>query len=886
MITFLEKWLHIYPAERKAFLRIALLFFFVYFLLGLFRVYVEAAFLKRFGPENIPFMLVVNGVLSFFFFHLCRRLGGRFSDGTMLGGFLVLFSILQGGLYWATCLGMQTAYPVLFQILYLKDAFLLVYMWNVAQTEFDARQGKRLFGLFMAAQVLGSTLGSLVANPLIHAVGLDAILILCSAAELILPVAVFLGCFGRIGREQHLNPGKETVEPTGVFRALGRYPIFRFLCVCALIPNILLPILTYQFGVLAEGAFHSEHELALFLSWFRAGSTLFVFVVIMGLGRYSSRISPRTAALVAPLNQCLVFSGIAGFFNIISAAYGQVSAILFQRALMGPLTKQLCTLLPEDITRWAQIYVRGTLSQAGMLAGALLMLIMKPAVSPREMAVIALIPAVFWSVEAFSFRRRYREGLKQVIAYDSLDYDRFSELAAGRFDSGESAAPTLELEDYPEEILTLMEELDIPRIEPEEALRRLESPDERVRAQAALSCALSRDFRAVNRLIELLDDVDSVRRSAVEALSRYGPHVLPVFEESLPASSVNVQRQLLEIVRLARWTGLDAKPFLGTIVMSIYDDLIAARVLETVPEIESVAPLYRHLRERIQENLDLVFLTLWITHADMRLAYRGIHSMKSSVAVELLETSLDTEEASWLIPLVDSLPEEERIKRGRGLFPLRRKDSPERTLARLCRDEDPLTRLLALCVIGRLFAAEHLYPLAERRSGDDDPDVRRAASYCMKRCLHQEEAMPSIIHLVSVLGGFDLFKGMGIRELRAVASIAREMTYPSGTVIAGSGQPPGGLYLVTAGRIAKRDTHGAMVETIAGGNSFGEICLFSEREDVHEYVAQEEARLLMVRTEHFIEIIKLYPLVGLNLCRYFADRLQKAGDARPQELPE
>jgi len=881
MITFPEKWLHIYPGERRAFLRIALLFCVIYFFLGLFRVYVEASFLKRYGPGNIPLMLVVNGVVSFFFFYLCRRLGSRFSDGAMLAGFLLLFGLIQGGLYWGAGPDADTTCAVLFQILYLKDAFLLVYLWNLTQTAFDARQGKRLFRLFMAAQVLGSTLGSLAAQPLAHTVGLDAILLLCSAAELIVPFIVLLAGFGRTGPGSQAPAEQEASEPTGVLRALGRYPIFRFLCACALVPNILLPILTYQFGVLAEGAFRSEHDLAVFLSWFRAGTTLFVFVFIMGLGRFYTRISPRTAALITPLNQCLVFSGIAGFFNIISAAYGQFSAILFQRAVLGPITKQLCTLLPADISRWAQIYVRGTLSQAGMLAGALLMLVMKPAVSPREMALVALVPAVFWSIEAFSFRRRYREGLRQVIAQDCLDYDRFSELAAGRFDTGGSPPAKVDLEDYPEEILTLMEELDIPWIEPEEALRLLASPDARIRAQAALSFALSRDYRAVNRLVGLLEDVDSVRRSAMEALSRYGPHLLPIVEETLPASSVDVQRQLLEIVRLTRWPGLDAKPFLGKLVMSIYDDLIAAGVVETIPDRESVAPLSRHLRERVQEKLDLVFLALWITHADMRLVYRGIHSLKSSVAVELLETSLDATVAGWLIPLIDSLPEQERINRGRRLFPLLRKESPEDILAFLCRDEDPLTRLLALCVIGRLFAAEQFFPLAERRSGDVDPDVRRAASYCMKRCLHQEEAMPSIIHLVQVLGGFALFKGMGIRELRAVASIAREMSFPSGSIIVESRQPLGGLYLVTAGRIAGRDTHGTVVDVFAAGDSFGEIGLFSDREAVHEYLALEDTLALMVRTEHFTEIIKLYPLVGLNICRYFADRLLEAGAARP-----
>jgi CRP-like cAMP-binding protein len=52
-----------------------------------------------------------------------------------------------------------------------------------------------------------------------------------------------------------------------------------------------------------------------------------------------------------------------------------------------------------------------------------------------------------------------------------------------------------------------------------------------------------------------------------------------------------------------------------------------------------------------------------------------------------------------------------------------------------------------------------------------------------------------------------------------------------------------------------------------------------DQEAVHKYVALEDTLVLMVRTDHSIEISKLYPLVGLNLCRSFADRLQKAGVA-------
>jgi hypothetical protein len=345
------------------------------------------------------------------------------------------------------------------------------------------------------------------------------------------------------------------------------------------------------------------------------------------------------------------------------------------------------------------------------------------------------------------------------------------------------------------------------------------------------------------------------------------------------AGSVEVRRQLLEILRLTRWPGLDAKPFLGRILMGTYNDLIAAGVVETIPETRASSLLSAHLRERIRENLNLVFLALWITHADMRLAYWSVTSMKSSVAVELLETSLDPTVAGWLIPLIDSLPDTERISRGRRAFPLIRKDEPEHILAVLGRDDDPLTRFLSLCVIGTSFAAMPFYPLAERRTGDSDTDVREAASYCLNRCLSREVAMPSIIQLVHNLRGFDLFKGMGIRELRAVASVTRDTGCPAGSIIAESNTPLQGLYLVVTGRVEKRDPRGCVIDVIAEGGAFGELGLFAPQGAGYEYAAVEETGLYVLRSEHFIEIIKLYPLVGLNLCRYFVDRLLAAGAA-------
>ena len=876
MKAFLRTTFAVYPSERGAVWRSALLFFGLYFFFAIFRNDVDAAFLKHDGPSRIPLMLLISGILSIVFFSLCRRLCRRVSDRSMLGGFLLLFALALAGLYLMVRAELALAYPLLFQLLYLADAFFLVYLWNLIQGTFDARQGKRLFRLLMGAQVLGSTLGSLSAHPLAAAVGEDAVLLVLAGASLLL--AAFLAGY-RSGPKVSPQPTRRAppLPPADVLAALRRYPILRFLCVSALVPNLLLPILVYQFGTVANAAFPSQAALMDFLGWFRAATTFFVFVFIMGMGGFYARLSPKTAAVIAPLNQCLSFGALFGFFNLTAAAYAQFSILFLQRAVLGPLTKQLFSLLPRDISDWAQVFARGMLNQAGTLGGALLMLALKPVLPPRELALVAVGLAALWSLEAFAFRQRYRDGLRQVLAQDGLDYDQFGDVAAG-MTGGITARPAMEPEEYPEELLTLMEELDIPQIAADDALIGLSDPDERVRATSAASFALTRDIRAVHPLLERLDDVETVRRAAVESLARYGQTVLPVLEQALAERSPRVQQGILEVLRQNRPDQVDLTPFLCRRLAGIYNGLIAASTMEATPPSPVGALFILHLREKGQADLGLVFLGLWVTHPDMRLMYQSLSSTEAAAAVELLEASLDPVTASRLVPLVDSLPEEERIRRGRQALPLIGGNDPDRVLTSLCRDEDPVTRLLALCVAGETAKAV-FYPAAQPLLTDTDPDVRLAAAYCLDRCRNQEANMPPIIQRVQSLRRFAVFTGLGIKELRAVASIADGNEYDVGMVLVRRGAPFLGVHLVDKGQVGMVGEDASVVQEIGEGGFFGELGLFSDQPARYTYRTLGATSLFVIRAEHFVEIMKLYPLIGINLCRYLATKLQ--GEIKP-----
>ncbi|MGA8830691.1 MAG: cyclic nucleotide-binding protein, partial [Desulfomonilaceae bacterium] len=268
MYKFLEKYLKIYPHEITKFVWISGIFFVIFLGFAFFRNYVDASFLKRYGPQYIPYMLAINALLTFVVFGAANRLNRLFLDHTILSWLLIFCGVSVLILFFMVKADITLAYPILYQILNLLDSILLVYLWNVAGDLFDARQGKRLFPYVTAAQVLASTVGSFGTGPFTAFVGQDPTLILFSVVSL--GVGVFMMITGQkfLGKLAPKSAAvkaqtKKITEAPGL---IARYPIVRYLIVTGLIPNILLPIFSYQFSVIANHTFASEQALITFLS--------------------------------------------------------------------------------------------------------------------------------------------------------------------------------------------------------------------------------------------------------------------------------------------------------------------------------------------------------------------------------------------------------------------------------------------------------------------------------------------------------------------------------------------------------------------------------------------------------------------------------------------
>jgi len=671
---------------------------------------------------------------------------------------------------------------------------------------------------------------------------------------------------------------KRLVEVPGIMK---QFPIIRYLIICGLIPNILLPIFSYQFSVIANNSFASEQSLITFLSVFRGSTTFVTFLILFFVGRIYSTMGLPNASLMQPVNFTIVFAALTTFFNIYVAAYGQFTLILIQRAIAGPVNKILFNVIPRALVAWSRTFIRGTVLKIGMLTGALIMIFLKPVMKPHDFAYIAAVLAAYWVFETLIFRKEYKRTLKQVIVEGKIDFDQVE--AVSTFDAGgapmglESATAAM----LPEE--RLAEDTRPSAMAPEKALKFLDDAHPNVRIEAALAFAINPDMRAARKLIRCLEDPDDqVRTAAMEALIAYPPDILPFLEASLLELSPRGKQAILEVIRLSPGISeFEMTHLFGRSVEEAYENLMVIRRLQGLEEHASVSLLKQHLVGRNDEILSLLFYALWVYHSDMRLMYQALKSENASVAIEMVETSIRGQNLPYLVPLIDDLPLDEKIEKGRKLFNLVSRDEVERLLALLAHSEDKVTRMLAVYVMGDLMPNQALIPVIESRLDDDDPLVRQVAEYSSARAMGREAPMPEIIEIINKLRTFSLFEGLGVRELHAVASITKPEELRAGDVIIRAGEENPSIYLVLSGKITTyRDyqtPQQSEFRTTEANGYLNFVPMFAHVPPANTSVAIEDSDVLVLPQSQLHEMMRIYPQIGLNLLKLAAVMFRQMG---------
>lgn len=132
------------------------------------------------------------------------------------------------------------------------------------------------------------------------------------------------------------------------------------------------------------------------------------------------------------------------------------------------------------------------------------------------------------------------------------------------------------------------------------------------------------------------------------------------------------------------------------------------------------------------------------------------------------------------------------------------------------------------------------------------------------------------------LGTVPLFSGLTREELESFAELARERSYPRGSVILFENDPGDSLLVVRSGRVKVvligEDGREVILAVLGVGQHFGELALIDEQPRSAHVIAMEDSMLIVLRREDFRKRVESSPTVAWSLLAELSRRLRRADD--------
>jgi ATP:ADP antiporter, AAA family len=258
--------------------------------------------------------------------------------------------------------------------------------------------------------------------------------------------------------------------------------------------------------------------------------------------------------------------------------------------------------------------------------------------------------------------------------------------------------------------------------------------------------------------------------------------------------------------------------------LSLHDNLFGKEKLPSDSLLsQALVEQTTRLRNRIFKLLTLLYPPVDIDAARYTLEHGD--SRGRSSASEYLDNILSGPLRKQVLPVLEDMPREERVRRGNVIVKTRPRDLEE-TLLQLINDDDPVTAAAAIDVVraNKLWnlADDVEHVLAHRDARDWF--VFEAASWALA-----EQRMPAerrrqlwleplpAAELAGRLRKLPLFASVSVDELFRIAGAAKQVRHDAGTVLLQEGSIPSKVHILLDGRVTVtgRDTSPTTVDAPA-----------------------------------------------------------------------
>jgi HEAT repeat protein len=434
-VIFLRKALRVYPNEIKPLLWFTAIQLVMSSSAIQINNFAQSAFLKRFGVQSLPTVFLAEAVITFFFSGLVGIFMERYRNVRVFTVVLLYFGGCIGLIRLLLPLKFAWIYPVLFILKSQSVAILPILYWDILSDMFTTQQSKRLFTLVTAGGVLGTTAGSLMTGRLARWLGLNNLLLIFVVGMAIAAVLneltekiVASPLETRVDRRKGKLEGKFTDNFREFLTHARQSVLLKYMILIIAIPNILLPIMDYQFNVVVDNHFTTEAATLHFFGLYRGISNAAMFIFLMVSGRIITRLGVTTSMLFHPANYFLAFGSLFLRFDIISGIYARFSTETLKTTLNNPARMVLYNFFPEQSRALIRIFLRGAVVRMSDFTGSGLLILIKGLVDPRWLSIVATPLALIWLFTNIRLKKAYPSILLQTLADKHVDWSNLEDV--------------------------------------------------------------------------------------------------------------------------------------------------------------------------------------------------------------------------------------------------------------------------------------------------------------------------------------------------------------------------------------------------------------------------------------------------------------------------
>ena len=492
----------------------------------------RAQFIGELGADNLPWVLLVSGVVVGVVMQGYTRGASRLPPKAVIAATHVAVAVLLAGFWAAFRIGVGGTAVAFYLVGQILGLLLISQFWVLANDIYDARQAKRLFGFIGGGASLGGMTASAVVVFAVDTVGVNNLL-LVSSVLLVSCAGVVTTVLRRAGDLALANVAGGGGEKKGVggAEAVRMLRGSRHLQLIALIIGfaaIGAGLLDQQLNMAVEEAAGAggAGRIAAFLGQVQLFLSLAGLVIQVGLtSRIHRHLGIGFALLILPIG----LGSTGGLILVTGALWAAAAGRILDSSLrysVDKTTREILFLpLPADLKHQAKPFIDVTVDRFAKGLGAVLTLVLiQPwgfGLAWRQLSWVSLTVTALWVAAAVRARRQYLASFRQSIARQGV-LPAEVRLNAADLSTVETLVAELA---HPDErrvlyAIDVLESLDKRHLVTPLLLYH-ESAAVRARALGALGAASAEVARrwapAVERLFS--DPSPAVRMAAVRALS-------------------------------------------------------------------------------------------------------------------------------------------------------------------------------------------------------------------------------------------------------------------------------------------------------------------------------------------------------------------------------